>query len=353
MGAVHPALAGSLGPNTVYEPKLLPQEGGWLYGSDESVSYPVRSALCPIVNASLQTRTVDWPTTPSDPVNIATGLAGLSQLLVLAAGNLHQYAAPGQESMSAWAEMPWVLAVGATQDAAGTRLAEYSGRGIQQIADSGPDIVAFGESIFTPEEFGTSFAAPRVARGALLCTAVVEQLRFRLQQLRGDAELRGVPLIGLGLLDVFGDAPLPMRLRMPVPALPPLAVDGEALAKVVSALDESSIALDFAPTPARLRWMLQASAQPMPSYGPHEVGVGFYSEERLLEWLAAFNGAQLAWVFGTGNAPAGSEALRALSDVRPLIADEIEKLARVVGDTMPVWRFDWKTGAFSMRGDEG
>jgi hypothetical protein len=251
--------------------------------------------------------------------------------------------------MSAWAEMPWVLAVGASGDPAGTTLAQYSARGIPQIPDSGPDVIADGVSLLPPHPTGTSFAAPKVTFGAVICAAVIEQLRFHVEQIRG-AEPHGIPLVGHAYIDAeFNDDPLPMPPRTPVPALPPQAVDAEALASAVGLLDDAGLSVELTVTPERLRWMLLASAQPMPRFGPHEVGAGFFSRERLLDSLGRFTGAQLAWL--AAPQPPGSEALRSLAQRSILVASELEALADVVFSTAPVWRFDWSTGAFAMRAE--
>jgi hypothetical protein len=251
--------------------------------------------------------------------------------------------------MSAWAEMPWVLAVGATGDPAGTTLANYSARGITGIADSGPDVVAYGASVFDPNKLGTSFAAPRVSGGAVLCAAIIEQLRFQIERQRG-AQVHGIPLVGWALVDEFGDDPLPMPPRLAVPALPPIGVDEEALASSLKLLDAEQIELDLTVTPNRLRWMLVSSAQPMPRFGQHEVGAGFYSEEGLHDWFAGFSGAHLGWL--AAPAVPGSETLRALSEFRLLVPDELTRLHQVIRDTAPVWRFDVRTGALQMRPEE-
>ena len=87
----------------------------------------------------------------------------------------------------------------------------------------------------------------------------------------------------------------------------------------------------------------------VPRFSPHEVGAGFFDRDHLIAWLGNFTGAQLAWI-AAPHAP-GSAALRSLSELKIFVEPELETLADVVADTAPIWRYDVRTGALSMRGE--
>ena len=124
------------------------------------------------------------------PVPVATEVASRQMLVIVAAGN------GGErddltDTRSPWARAEWVLPVGATEDEAGLRIASYSGRGAE-----GPQLVAWGASGLDESVIGTSFAAPRVTREALVLAACLHTLVHAVGLQRGD-EVRGIPLVGL------------------------------------------------------------------------------------------------------------------------------------------------------------
>src|SRR5207247_823644 len=93
-----------------------------------SEAWAASPAIMPVVNLSLGPTSTAYPAHPADPINFASWVMSSRQLCIFAAGN--HGAARETETMSAWAEMPWVLAVGATADAVGATLATYSSRGV-------------------------------------------------------------------------------------------------------------------------------------------------------------------------------------------------------------------------------
>src|SRR3990172_7974647 len=159
--------------------------------ADPQVLWRTRPALIPIINISLGTWELNYPFTPNNIVNVATHDAATRGLLVVvAAGNCGK-ADRNRESMSAWAEAPWVLSVGATEDEKGTTLADYSSKGVRDDPDSGPDVVAYGRSTLSPYPEGTSFAAPRVSLYGMICAAAMLELRHAFQVASGE-EVQGV-----------------------------------------------------------------------------------------------------------------------------------------------------------------
>ena len=123
-------------------PELAERDGQWEVHTEHELDWPAPAAIVPVVNLSLGPPSAAHPMLLNDIVNLATlGLSARDCLVVAAAGNCGEL---GEQTVSAWAAPDWVLAVGATEDAAGTRLAPYSGRGAAEDPASGPDVVAHG-----------------------------------------------------------------------------------------------------------------------------------------------------------------------------------------------------------------
>src|SRR5207253_840396 len=99
-------------------PVLTMRNGSRLLDLDPDLEIATPPALIPVVNLSLGTITLGFPTAMSDIVNLATLGASYEVLVVVAAGNC---GAHDGDSMSAWARPEWVLSVGATEDPDGTR----------------------------------------------------------------------------------------------------------------------------------------------------------------------------------------------------------------------------------------
>jgi hypothetical protein len=131
--------------------------------------------------------------------------------------------------------------------------------------------------------------------------------------------------------------------------MPPVAIETPALAETLQILATDEIVPDFSVTPSRLRQMLLASVRPMPRYGAHEVGAGFFSRKALLGWLGELTGAHLVWLTGDRQPP--RDRLLRLAELQLFTAEAIEQLADLVQATGPIWRFDWVTEEFSMRQD--
>ena len=345
-GFAAPYTLGGIDEESPESPVLVERDGSFLVDSAPP-AYPTRMGHQPVMNLSLGPTSVDAPSDPRDPVNIATFLASHLILPIFAAGN--DFQREGRETMSAWAEMPWALAVGATDDPAGTLLARYSSAGIEGVPASGPDLTAYGRSELDCEVDGTSFAAPRVTGHAAFLAAVVWQLAHAApaRAPAGPTQTQGIPIVGWGVIDEFGADRMPVEERLEIPALPPLAVDGDALGRTLTILAERGVPSDVTSNPERLRRMLLAACRPISQYGPHLVGAGFISEETVYDWLADFSGAHFAWLFS--DKPPGSEAMRDLANVRLFDRGSLELLRKFVMRSAPVWRFDWKSRGFAMR----
>lgn len=200
------ALAHNLGQGTPLFKGLTTDDGyGYpvlgsdgLIHQDPALDWPTPPPLFPVMNLSVGPGSPEYPTLPNDIVNAATADAiGRGVLVVMAAGNC---GTRGEGTVSAWARVPWVLAVGATEDPDGTRLADYSATGRSNVPGSGPDVVAYGVSSISPHPVGTSFAAPRVTFLARLVSAAICQLRREVRVQQGERP-QGVPLIGCGFLE--------------------------------------------------------------------------------------------------------------------------------------------------------
>jgi hypothetical protein len=286
-------------------------------------------AWLPVINLSLEPTGVAYEA--NDPVGFALASMAPTHLVVIAAGNRGSQAA----AMNPWAASEGSLAVGATEDEAGARLAPYSSRGSPDNQVRGPDVVTWGETRSGAR--GTSFAAPRVAMMGVLCAALMAQVQYAWLLAQGVREY-GVPLMGWGLLDLENVQDLPERLE--APALPILGVRLEAM---VQALREVNTRISL--QPAILKRLLLAAARPMPGYGRNEVGAGYISEALLLEHLAKVTVGEVVRWFNP-QAP-----------VRPALASELafdeaglHALSQITRRTAPTWFWDYARRAFIVNG---
>lgn len=312
-----------------------------VFDTDPSVSLVTPPAAMVAVNLSLGPRSPSYGTTAADPVNLATLALSHQQLVVMAAGN--EGSGP-RETMSAWAEMPWVLAVGATADPEGRELAPYSSRGVPGSPESGPDLVAYGESTYRESTLeprpspGTSFAAPAVTGLALIAAAAALQLRHCWPGARDPSE--GIRLVGIGFVDKeFEEL---RREVVPAAALPVVGPDPDAVASVASIVAENGLAVGVRGTPEVVRRLVVGAARPMPGHGPHEVGAGFVSGPLLLSHLTSLTGADVVALFSADPLPASVAA--ELARRRVFDPEALELLAAVAHKTAPHWAYDFRTG---------
>ncbi len=243
-------------------------------------------------------------------------------LPVVAVGN--EGGLPGRSLVSGWARAEGVLAVGATEDAEGTRLAPYSSRGCRELRGTGPDLVAFGTSALDSGVKGTSFAGPRIARCAALATCALLELRRALLQGRGRTP--SAQRVGIGLIDVGAPASIRGTGRFDAS----IHLVDETLAKALALTAEPADIDRLDPGPQTVRRLLLDCARPMPGYTPHQVGAGFLSPPVLADALGSMTLSRL-WANVGGDPkrlcarfrderPFATEALRTLCTHGSLVA---------------------------------
>lgn len=306
---------------------------------DRKLQYPTRGPVVAAVNMSFGPTNPFAPYHQLDPINFATRATADAILAVLAAGNAGS-TAPARETMSAWAEAPWVLAVGATADEAGNQLADYSSVGIPSIPDSGPDVVSFGESELDHKVVGTSFAAPRVARSAAILASAMLTLRHFVQRSAGQP-LEGIPAVGVAYIDEqIHPVDEPLQLR----GLPAAGVSKEAVEAVVKQLTNSGREVNVTTQPPVLRNLISWAARPMTNYGPHQVGLGFLNYDTLESFVENFSAAHFAWLFA--NPQPSSEELQELAKVRLFLPDAVSSMVDLWRRATLRWAWDYKEKRF-------
>ncbi len=319
-------------PDGIGYPVIADREAGKELDLDPTTALETPPALIPVINISLGTTSIGFPTSPNDAVNLATAAASGQVLLVVAAGNCGSSA---DDTLSAWARPDWTLSVGATDDEAGTRIASYSSRG-----HAGPDLVAYGSSSLDPDKKGTSFAAPRVTYLARLVVAALCQLGREVMVAQGH-EPMGVPAVGCGIIDDFGDdiwwEPASSTAFQ---ALPLTGVHPDVAGAMVAAVGAT---FAVRTTPAIVRELLLSSARPLPGPDTAAGGAGFVDVDGVIARLGAVTGHQLWGWFGTGEEP--EPAL--LGQLRPFDVDGLRDLSSVVANTGPTVKFDYRTGRWA------
>jgi Subtilase family len=309
--------------------------------NESSSSFPTRPAQMVVINMSLGPHNPEAPFDRLDPVNVATTRAAERVVVTAAAGNSSQRA-DGRETMSAWAEAPWVVAVGATTAEDGDTLARYSSVGYAGLPDTGPDIVAWGSSTVDQRVRGTSFAAPHAALQVLVFAAAFETLRHCYERLAGQSVF-GIPLMGVGLVD--SDFRYERKDRIDARALPVIAVNEQAFEDGLTEIDRVGITLDPTVTPARLRFVLEASARALPPHGRHEVGYGFVGDDQTIAALEAMTAAHLADVFGDRTLTA--EIREELGRYVLFDSAELPTLFEWTRRTAPAWQADFVSAEVS------
>lgn len=320
-------------PTGIGYPVITSHHGEKELDLDSATELETPPALVPVVNLSLGTLALNFPTAANDIVNLATAAASGQVLVVMAAGNCGER--PG-DTMSAWARPEWVLSVGAVADASGTRTASYSSRG-----NPGPDLVALGHSELDHQKHGTSFAAPRVSQLARLVVAAFCQLGREVMVSQGAVPM-GVPAVGWGVIDDFADQMWwEPESASAIQALPLVGVHAD----VVDELTRFAASpLTVTTTPAIVRAVLLSSARPVPGASKSEAGAGFVDQELVIDRLASVTAAELWEWFGRGVSPPVETGWSAL---RPFDAAGLHDLASVVLNTGPTVKFDYKTGRWA------
>lgn len=305
--------------------------------------------LLAALNMSLGPRSVIHPVDAGDPVQEATRFLSRWTVITAAAGNAG--AIKGVETMSAWAQPEWVVAVGATEDEAGKKLWPRSSRGLSDVAESGPDVLAYGRSSVASRPYGTSFAAPRVAYGALFATAILLYLRNLAQRAAG-GPVQGIRLAAWCICDRFKEGDPSVRPpRQPVNVLPELgslesSPASEAFTRMVAAGWDGD--LNLTEGPRLVKELLLTSATEVRGLANHEQGAGFFSPEGLRELIATLTAEQ--WLFLLGLTEHAGE----LGDLRtrPLLEPEdLDEIATLVASCEQTLSVDWPTGKYTVRPD--
>jgi hypothetical protein len=104
-------------------PRLQDSTSGQI-GADDNLCLGAPPAWMPVINLSIRPAGVIYEV--NDPVKIALAAIAETHLIVVAAGN----DGPEADTLNPWAASEAVLSVGATDDERGSRLAEYSSRGL-------------------------------------------------------------------------------------------------------------------------------------------------------------------------------------------------------------------------------
>ncbi len=302
--------------------------------ADTSTPRAASPAWMPVINLSLGPM---LPESPANPVLFALSAAANTHLVVVAAGNAGARAdSPG---VNPWAPAGAALVVGASEDDAGTKLAEYSSRGKPEDQRNHPDVIAWGSSALGAEQ-GTSFAAPRVSKLGCVAAAAAFQAARVLDEVSGRPA--GIPLVGWGLIDTGSEtAALPARDGASV--LPFGGVREQVLRDACHFAVKAGAEFHFFLNGALLRSMILKSARPMTGYGRHEVGAGFVSEEAFLDWLARQSVGEFLEPFGpVDKIPASSRRM-------PLFdRDALAELAAAVRRSRPTWFFDYQRQRFGV-----
>ncbi len=208
-----------------------------------------------------------YPFDPLEAVNVATRIVSeRGKTVVVAAGN---FGHRGNGSMNPWALAPWVISVGAA-DEAGKELWSGSSRGIQGDAQNHPTIVAWGIDVVGPRppsvpvdprmenpdytrETGTSYATAHVSG---IVATIHEFIR------EGVAKATNLPEWQAAAASHFGLVVRPVRAD-----------------------------------PVIVKRMLIDMAVPVPTRGVHEVGAGFVSDEIAQAYYRNFRLSQFLTVF--------------------------------------------------------
>jgi hypothetical protein len=297
----------------------------------------VRIAHPASLNLSLQLRQGS-SLSEDNILSVTTRVASRAVPVIVAAGNWGEF---GEDTLSPLAKLPWVIAVGATSDLAGTRRHPTSSIGVRgSEPTSGVTVVAYGEDSFAPGTFGTSFAAPRALAQVQTLTSFVLQIR-QMDETRLTGRLGGVPLLQSIFVDM-GSFGLDPRPSLPMPMIPLVGVDPAAVKAAMQILGGTGVESAIQPTPEVIRRMLVASARPVPQHDSSEVGAGFVSTGTTLEYLRKFTALDLAQLFFSDRS-LDSDARAKLSQLRLADASKLEALEEMTRRSSIMYMVDMLT----------
>jgi hypothetical protein len=227
---------------------------------------------------------------PNEPLNVATKAAtDAGHLFVFATGN---DGARGEGTLSRWSVAPWVIGVGAS-DQAGTRLWHHSSVGWPGDEIHHPTVVAPGENIPVPADLPLSAHANRVMAVALDWTPKAgEEAKYE------SGSSLAAPLVSriCGITMRWFDA-----LRVVVEHIEAGTVEPDErwpIFELLSLLRHYGIEWQVRVTPAFVKQILIDMARPMPGYAAYQVGAGFVDEQVASNYLKGFSGSRFVRFFG-------------------------------------------------------
>jgi hypothetical protein len=334
---------------------------------DASVSHRVSLGFPTTLNLSLAFPP-DITFRDDHPVSIATRTAAQEMIVLAAAGNYGRR--PGQDTLSALARLPWVLAVGATTDETGSSLHDCSpattvegkpvavvacGRDpfVSNFSPDGTQLLVSGNAL--PQDqfsFGTSFAAPRVTRQLRILRGFLASVEHARNEIMLDPAARGgIPLTAAFTIDE--GKPFP-RDPPRAPALPLNTLNRESVelmqhwsAHLGAGKGENRNVLDD------VRELLLYTAREVPGHEEHEVGSGFVGDATTRDFLENVSALSLMNVRYGGEASANLPAStrRSLGNAPLLDCDLVPSLIDLWGGQLGLdWYCDIGTGQITDRG---
>lgn len=310
-----------------------------------AIQVPCRLGYPAALNLSLQLRP-GRVLNPTEPLSVATRIASRHLPVLVAAGNWG--ASEDSDTLSPLAKLPWCISVGATSDQAGTRM--WAGSSVGPRAETipgqrapGPTLVAHGEDAFQAGRYGTSFAAPVVARQALSITAFLMQVGAT--PLRPDGQWNVVPLPVVASVDTeFTDYdPAPGN---PLPSVPKVGVDTDATTTALSLIDSLELTAKIAsPTPAVVRRILQESAREVLGTDANQSGAGFVDDDTTLAYLVSLTGWDLVRLFDPA-AAISEDNRRRLQQLKLADPDSLSTLLATANSSALQFGADFRTGEY-------
>ena len=320
-------------PSEEFEGGLWPESPYPEFEGESKIHLRCAPAIMPVLNLSIGPGSnIAYSV---NPVTVALEFISNSHLITVASGN--SSAAPVNEfaAMSA-------LCVGASEDRAGHRFAQYSSFGGANtgIHDRGNDLVAYGGP---PENSGTSYAAPRVALFGCFCQAILLQIE-RLFRWKYHSKIAGVPLVGVGTLDVL-DGSIGLQSRIAEHATPFVTFNPE-LEGAVTALHAIDARWDARINGRQLKSMLCSMAAPRIGSERGMWGSGFIDEDIVLKGFAATTIQEILALLLRNEDLLKIDAR--LLNAKFISRNELEQLWAFVARAAPIWTYDVERVTFQV-----
>jgi Subtilase family len=227
----------------------------------------------------------------TEPMNVATKTAAARGfVLVFAVGN----DGPDENTLSPWSVAPWVIGVGAS-DEHGQRLWHRSSIGVEGDPILRPTVVAWGEHVPVVANLSRDPRYEHGAQVALVAMGYTPKLGEKVAHISGTslaapqvARICGYLLTFLEQLQYIDFA---HRSNTVEPA-----VDWPIFA-FLTELARRRVPYSVNHSPSVIRTMLEALAQPLQGYRPHEVGAGFVDERLAEMYLKDFSSRSFMQLF--------------------------------------------------------